>query len=353
MGVAGETGLWLRGFEGNVGAFAGQNKMINANLSQTVPGTAGENYTLTGWSRWEANYSGAVTTLAATSPSGAVASPTDSAFELAFLDGSNAVIGAPVTVDLRTQQMNDNMWRQHTLMGTAPAGTTSVRVSASATDMVFNTDPGQSGFYDNFSLTGAGAPATEKLANANLNAPLETPGWTFVETPAGSDTASTAPFANRVGTGTGVWLRPFVTTVPEGDATITQTVSGTPGTPYTFSAWSRWEANYSGGQTGTPTQTQLELAFLDASNAVIGSPLSLDLRTQQMNDNMWRQHSLTGVAPAGTASVRVSAIANDMFNTSGAQSAFFDDFSLAIPEPATMALGLVAMAGFVALVRRR
>jgi hypothetical protein len=95
------------------------------------------------------------------------------------------------------------------------------------------------------------------------------------------------------------------------------------------------------------------MAFLDASNAVIGSPLSLDLRTQQMNDNMWRQHSLTGIAPAGTASVRVSAIANDMFNTSGAQSAFFDDFSLAIPEPATMALGLVAMAGFVALVRRR
>ena len=37
-------------------------------------------------------------------------------------------------------------------MGVAPAGTANVRVTAAATDMVFNTDPQQSGFYDDFSL---------------------------------------------------------------------------------------------------------------------------------------------------------------------------------------------------------
>jgi hypothetical protein len=354
MGIAGETGLWLRPFEGNIGPFMGMNRRINAALSQTVPATPGENYTLSGWSRFEANYSGGVTTLSAMSPSGAVASPTSSEFRMEFLNASNAVIGSPVTLDLRTQQMADNMWRQHTLMGPAPAGTANVRVTASANNLVFNVDPGQSGFYDNFSLTGSSAPATQKLANANLNAPLVTPAWTFVEAPAGMDTVSTAPFANRVGTGTGVWLRPFVTMVPEGDATVTQTVPASPGSKYAFSGWSRWEANYSGGQTGSPTQTRIELAFLNASNAVIGSPVSLDLRTQQMNDNMWRQHMVMGTAPAGTVSARVSAIAADMFNTTGAQSAFFDDFTFAlIPEPGSLTLCLIALLGIVGLSRRR
>jgi hypothetical protein len=271
-----------------------------------------------------------------------------------FLNAGNSVIGAPLSVDLRTQQMSDNMWRQHTLMGAAPAGTTNVRVTASANDMVFNVDPGQSGFYDNFSLTGSSAPATEKLANADLNAPLLTPGWTFVESPAGADTVATAPFANRVGTGLGAWLRPFVTMVPEGDATLTQTVPASPGGKYAFTGWSRWEANYSGGQTGSPTQTRMELAFLDGANAVIGSPISLDLRTQQMNDNMWRQHMIMGTAPAGTVSARVSGIAIDMFNTTGAQSAFFDDFTFVlVPEPACLTLLGLAVVAFLGIRPRR
>jgi hypothetical protein len=250
---------------------------------------------------------------------------------LAFLDASNAVIGSPVTRDLRSEQFADNTWRQHTLMGAAPAGTANVRVTASATDMVFNIDPGQSGFYDNFSLTAASAPTTEKLNNGNLNAPLVAPGWTLIEAPSGADTATfhNATFANHTGggNGTGVWLRAFATANPEGDATVTQTVPGVPGGEYTFSAWSKWELNYSGGMAG-PTQNLLELAFLDASNAVLGTPVTLDLRTEQMNDDTWRQHTLTGTAPAATANVRVSGIAIDMFTTMGAQSAFFDDFSL-------------------------
>jgi hypothetical protein len=78
------------------------------------------------------------------------------------------------------------------------------------------------------------------------------------------------------------------------------------------------------------------LAFLDASEEVIGSPVMLDLRTVQMNDNTWREHSLEGTAPEGTAFARVSGIMIDGVNnvnaggTLGGQSAFFDDFSLAL-----------------------
>ena len=152
----------------------------------------------------------------------------------------------------------------------------------------------------------------------------------------------------------GLWLRPFVTIVPNGDATLTQTVGVLPGREITFSGWSKWEMNYSGGQALSPTNTLMQMEFLDAGNAVIGAPITLDLRTEQMTDNMWRQHSLVGIAPLGVASVRVSAIADNMFTTLGAQSAFFDDFSVvSVPEPTCIMIGLIGVVGLLGVVRRR
>jgi hypothetical protein len=263
--------------------------------------------------------------------------------ELAFLDASNAVIGSPVTLDLRTQQSNINDWVQHTLAGAAPAGTASVRVSASMIDGVFNADPSQSAFFDNFELKKASAPATDVLVNGNLNQqPAEFPGsFTLTETPTGRDTAGPAGFANNTAGGTnGLWLKSFSGTVADpSDATLSQIVAGTAGTQYTLSAWSKFEAKYSGGVTtldaasssgavASPTQTYLEIAFLDASSAVIGTPATLDLRTVQMNDATWRQQTLAATAPAGTVSVQISAKMIDGVSNTGAQSAFFDDFSL-------------------------
>ena len=73
----------------------------------------------------------------------------------------------------------------------------------------------------------------------------------------------------------------------------------------------------------------MELAFLDGGDAVIGDPISLDLRDEQMNDGEWRQHTLSGVAPSGTASVRVTAGMTDGFDGGdNPQSAFFDDLVL-------------------------
>jgi hypothetical protein len=282
-------------------------------------------------------------------------SPTDTTMRLEFLDAGNSVIGSSA-LDLRTVQMNNNTWLQHTMNAVAPAGTASVRVTAEATDMKFNVDPAQSAFYDTFSLTDSGAPATERLTNGalNLGPPQPPVGWSLTES--GGDTANPdVAFAdNPPGPGLGLWLRPFVTTVPNGDATLSQTVGVLPGRDITFSGWSRWEANYVGGIAGTPTDTLMEMQFLDAGNNPVGAPITLDLRTEQMNDNTWRQHFLSSTVPLGATQLRVSAIANDMFNNTGAQSAFFDDFSVnSVPEPASVMLMAIGLLGMFGLSRRR
>jgi hypothetical protein len=63
-------------------------------------------------------------------------------------------------LDMRTLQINDNTWRQISMLAaTAPGGTVNIRVSAITTGMVAETGPSLSAFLDNFSLiqTGPGA----------------------------------------------------------------------------------------------------------------------------------------------------------------------------------------------------
>jgi hypothetical protein len=226
-------------------------------------------------------------------------------------------------------QFGDNMFHTNMLTANAPAGTESVRVTASALNMVANVNPQQSAAYDNFSLAAASAPSTELLTNGRLNEPAITPGWTTIE-PVGLDnlTFATGTFANHtLGGLAGVWFRSFI----GGDATLTQSVPGVAGGSYEFSAWSKWEANFPGGLPDTGTETMLELAFLDGSESPIGTPEILDLRTVQTNDNTWREFFVAGIAPAGTELVRISAIVTGMPGTGGSSlAAVFDDFSLTL-----------------------
>lgn len=367
--AGGTTGLWLRAFAGNTDNLAGQDQATNADLSQTVPGVAGETYTFSGWSRWEANYSGGVANLdidkMAPPDMLGPPSPTQTFIVMSFLDAGMAPIDQPA-IDLRAVQMNDNMWRQQSITQAAPAGTAFVRVNATASDMKFNVDPGQSAFFDDFSLTAASAPAAELLTNGKLNDVPQIPGWTLIEGPAGKNTAEQISFADHPGDAgeLGLWLRPFVSDAsnPLVDATLTQTVGVLPGREITFTGWSRWEDRYSGGEAATPTQTLMRMEFLDAANAVVGAPITLDVgadRTAQSptmdpTDNQWYQHSLFGIVPSGATSLRVSGIADNMFNTTGSQSAFFDDFSVrSVPEPTSAVLVMFGMLGFAGLTRRR
>ncbi|MCI0333487.1 MAG: PEP-CTERM sorting domain-containing protein [Planctomycetes bacterium] len=217
--------------------------------------------------------------------------------------------------------------------------------------------------------------------------------WVTVEGPLPStNTLSQNSFgvnSNHDGTA-GIFLQTFRGGSPTNaalvDGDLLQTVPHVPGTTtYVFSGWARFEVNSSLGAVKldadhahggdnlsdedgplTPSRGEFAIEFLDAGNVMIGTSILVLNNSNQPNDNfgtnttvadaMWKQHRVRGSnVPAGTASVRVRASMIDgLFNTDPSQSGFYDDFSLtAVPEPASVMLGLIGVLGLVGLMRRR
>jgi hypothetical protein len=222
-----------------------------------------------------------------------------------------------------------------------------------------------------------------QLTNGDLGLPVAgdvaPTGWTLLESPDTRDPATLTDFADHTTPGPdnrGLWLKPFEGNFPgfpdvlTVDADLFQTVPGVPGTMYAMSGWARFEGGYAGGvdildptapapRGGQPalTDTFFALEFLDGLNNVLGGSVQIELKAAgQTNNNQWLQHTLVGTAPAGTVNVRVRAsMVDGEFNRDidTGQSAFFDDFSLTIvPEPATCAMCLMALAGAGAVRRR-
>lgn len=163
------TGLWLRAFEGTT--FDNPRPAVDADLFQSVPGIVGQKYVMTGWARFETNYSGGLEVLPSGGdpapprwPTGTL-SPTRTEFALEFLDGLGAVLPGSLVVDLHDNlgQPNDGAWYQHMLMGVAPAGTLNVRVRGSMIDGVNADLNPQSAFFDDFSLVAVPEPASLSL----------------------------------------------------------------------------------------------------------------------------------------------------------------------------------------------
>lgn len=346
--VAGEFGLWVKGFAGN--PTDGLATMI---LAQSVPAIPGETYSFKGEAAFETYYSGGVETLEAGSLFGAIPSPTRTEFELAFLDAGGAVIGTPVVRNLKPEVFNGFGYTAVSpISDVAPAGAASVRVRAMGIDMANNQLNPQSAFMDNFSLTTLSAPSTELLANPRLNdAPVVPPTaeevlseyFDFIEDPETStDIVRIINFANNPATGgiNGVWISPFLASAQGGSATVAQTVAGTAGVEYTFSAGARWETNFLGDASVTDeNKAVIELAFLDGMGEVIGSSV-LDLRGDGKTAaaNSWTTHSVTATAPEGTVDVRVAGIISNLTTNpaGGGQSAFWDDFSLMAADLPTL-----------------
>jgi hypothetical protein len=438
--AVGGLGIFIKPWTGNVGSFDHANKKINYVLTQTVSGvSSGFNYTLTGDARMENGYSGAVAELdpgsqsareheadfnsdqtvdgadfltwqrntpffgaptkvegdangdafvdaadlkiwkagyGFTTPVGPVASPTQTKFQMEFLNSSDVVL-ATHTLDLRADTTVYDDWQSHTLTSAAvaPAGTNKIRVTAAALDMVDNFGA-QALSFDNFKLVRVGQ-TVDRLANGNLNTPGAPIGWTLTELPVGTDNSGFIGFAHHSTpespTGQGLWIRAF----EGGDFFLQQTRPAVPAGSYTFSAWSLFETNYLGGEldfsnmfTHPEIDTFLKLEFLDGASAVL-STATLDVAASRLalsgnvaaNDTTWRQHVLSNViAPAGSVSVRITVGATGMPVNFGppTQSVFFDDFSLqgpasigAVPEPATLTgLAVAALAGFASRRRR-
>ena len=131
----------------------------DAEIFQTVDATPGAQYEFSAWSLWETGYSGGLDPDVATS------------IGMQFLDASDNVVSAESLDLTEAGQANDAVWRQYSVTGTAPANTAKVRVHAGAAAMYNSgTDP-QSAFFDDFSLieTLVGVPG-DYNANGSLDA---------------------------------------------------------------------------------------------------------------------------------------------------------------------------------------
>ncbi len=323
-GVGG-LGLFLKPQSGNTGTYQDQNQAVNVSITQTVAVSPSKNFTFTGHSYYQVAASNNLDTLFEDSPSGAVQSPTATAFTVDFLDsGGNMIAGASQTVNPpknRATDVNPDDWMTSTIPSlNSPANAASARVTISATNMVASCTTacsgGQDVYLDNFSLVQNGLFGGEKLLNGNLNSIGAPTGYTIVKTAQDNISFNGSPsFAANSGS-VGMWLRAFT----GGDAKIvSDAVAATAGAQYTFSAFSKWESGYGSGNPFPPTgqartSTFMTIDFLDSSNAIIGSQ-TLDLCqdpgssgcTLQQNDAVWRQFSMMATAPAGTAFVQIEA----------------------------------------------
>jgi hypothetical protein len=161
----GSNGVWLSAFFGAHPNF--EADPVDGIMSQTVDAVPGGTYVFSGWTKFEQNFSGGVDTIAA-GGGGFFAgepSPTETIIELEFRDSEGTVLGTS-TIDLRAERQamcggnaNDEMcgpasngWTQHTLQAVAPDNAFSATLRAGMIDGVFNIDPRQSAFFDDFSL---------------------------------------------------------------------------------------------------------------------------------------------------------------------------------------------------------
>ncbi|HEX3599121.1 MAG TPA: PEP-CTERM sorting domain-containing protein [Lacipirellulaceae bacterium] len=227
------------------------------------------------------------------------------------------------------------------------------------------------------------AKAANLLGNPDLDTigvgdqTLATPigGWhvnsSRALTGAYTDGASSETFANVLQAGgNGLFFKAFAgdlgvapPTPPNGRVTtnLFQDVAGSPGS-YSLTGWAGAGAGYIGLVDPT-VQSQFTLQFLDASSTVLSTVVNnLNLNGLGVPDGNgfpfnYKQFTVSGVAPAGTITVRAMATQGAAYgNPAGGDQAFVvDSFDLerAVPEPASIALGLLGLVGFFGVSRRR
>jgi hypothetical protein len=183
-----------------------------------------------------------------------------------------------------------------------------------------------------------------------------------------------------------MWFQPYAGSFAQTEqnwAHMTQTVAGTAGLTYTMKGWAAFEPYFAGGHVrlnleGTdatnpedgplsPTDAFFAIDFLDSAGALLGSEeielMAAGQPTTPPDFNlMWKQHTVSAVAPIGTANVRVRVtMLNGVLNPDVDPQSFFVDLfeltasggagALAAPEPSAGVLLAIAV-GFLSVTRR-
>ncbi len=178
-------------------------------------------------------------------------------------------------------------------------------------------------------------------------------------TPVTTGNLSNPPFPEGCGDVTkdgdcGVFFKPFSGNATDGLATghLQQAVPGTAGVTYVLTGWAGAEAN------AMMQDAVFAIDYLNSGGGTISSTTLSLLPTLFVANGQpfnYKQYTVTGVAPAGTVSVqaRASMIGAQSNPLGGGQAFVVDDFTLeAVPEPATVALGLLGVCSLIGLRRR-
>ena len=225
-----------------------------------------------------------------------------------------------------------------------------------------------------------GSAQADLLTNGNLDNTYQqeiVPGfflpkpanWVNVGTRTGTgpyeDEMSSEPWAGPAPTPVtpsdmGVFFKPFTGTLATGNLAtgrLYQDLPGAGGVLYTLTGWAGAEANYSGLIPGTVTRSLMGLSFYDGGGGLLGASV-LDLQAAGLgvpNGEAfnYRQFSVSGLAPAGTATVRAEIAMIDAYaNPAGGGQAFVVDDFVLIPEPSTFGLAGLGLA-LLTMFRRR
>lgn len=227
------------------------------------------------------------------------------------IQGSEAVIASPFT--------KKDQWNTFTVKASAPAAAR--RVEA----LILYLQPGCAGgavYVDDLMLESYTTPSVSGnvLSNSNFSSPtgngLVVPGWR---------TFGNVYFDGRAlgSYSAGGAAKLFGTFNPGTNSVMYQSFKTTPGTPWQFSLNALTTCSDSPIQVGNDNQLVMHIAFMDATGTEIpGGPTEIAMDVTKPL-GQWLNTSISGIAPAGTDSVRCYVIFEQPTNKGGA--VFIDD----------------------------